>query len=146
MRTACVLLALMSTALYGADVYRSTDANGVVSYSDRPQGSDAEFVFVATPRSARSTARAPASPEGGATPPDQAADAPAAGEPVPQSEAERAETRAKNCATARDRVQAYAASSRLYRTAENGEREYLSSDEIDEARGRAAADVETWCN
>ena len=44
-----LFLALLGTAAFGADVYRSTAPDGSVSFSDRPQGADAQFVFSATP-------------------------------------------------------------------------------------------------
>ena len=50
---ATFLLALLGTAAHGADVYRSTAPDGTVSYSDRPQGADAQFVFSAATRPAR---------------------------------------------------------------------------------------------
>ena len=73
-------------------------------------------------------------------------------EPVAQAErlaqgAERqAQRRAENCEIARDRAQRFAVSHRIYRTLPDGEREYLSSEEIDEARARADADVQEWCD
>jgi Domain of unknown function (DUF4124) len=48
-----LFLALLGTAAFGADVYRSTAADGSVSYSDRPEGADAQFVFTATPSAAQ---------------------------------------------------------------------------------------------
>jgi hypothetical protein len=144
-----LLLALFGTAAYGADVYRSLDANGVVSYSDRPQGANAETVFVAVPRAGTGPAVAPQRPTraaqdaaaGSAQAPG--AEAPAAPEPTA---AELRAERQQNCATARERQERYAISHRLFRTLPNGEREYLSDAQIDEARARAVADVGTWCD
>ena len=53
---ATLLLTLLGTAAYAADVYRSTAPDGTVSYSDRPQGADAQFVQSTTQR-ARPAAR-----------------------------------------------------------------------------------------
>jgi hypothetical protein len=133
------LLALVSTVLCGAEVYRSTDASGTVSYSDRPQSDNAEFIFIATPR--------PTTPS-----PQPATVAAAAAQPAGVTETiqptaeERAAERVKNCSTARQRLQTYTTAHRLYRATENGEREYLNDAQIDEARARAEADVETWCD
>lgn len=139
-------LVVVATAVQGAEVYRSTDANGNVIYSDRPQDARSEYVYIATPRS--SAARAPASSEPQAGAARQAAAAPPAPEvvPAPRSAEDIAQQRAQNCNVARQRVQSYTASHRLYRQLPNGEREYLSDDQLDEARARAAADVETWCS
>jgi hypothetical protein len=60
--------------------------------------------------------------------------------------ARNAERRVKNCEIAQDRVERYEISHRLYRTTPDGEREYLSDAEIDEARTRAQADVQEWCD
>src|SRR5689334_7049124 len=58
--TACAMLILVGACgAHGAEVYRSTDANGTVRYSDRPLDGNAKPVFVATSRSGR-TATAPA--------------------------------------------------------------------------------------
>ena len=73
---AASLLAAFGTA-HGADVYRSTGPDGTVTYSDRPQGSDAQFVFAAATRSADGrTAAPPASPNTAGTAPEAAATPP----------------------------------------------------------------------
>ena len=48
-----LLLALVGTGAFAADIYRTTAPDGTVSYSDRPQGAQSEFVYAATPRVAR---------------------------------------------------------------------------------------------
>jgi hypothetical protein len=145
-----LFLALLSTAAYGADVYRSRAADGTISYSDRPQGENSEYVFVPTP-GAGNAANTPqrqtrgagdANAATAATPPE----APAAPTlPPGPTAAELREQRQKNCEIARERQQRFTISRRLYRTNADGEREYLSDPEIDEARAKAAADVEDWC-
>ena len=71
-----LLFALLGTAAYAADIYRSTAPDGTVSYSDRPQGSDSQFVSSATPRAPR-TAPAPAARTQAANAPQTAPEAPA---------------------------------------------------------------------
>lgn len=140
--SAAVLLATLALPLCAAEVYRSHDADGTVVYSDRPaEGS--ERVFVATSRLS-STPRQPVT-SGGAT----------AGSAQPevlsgQIRAERtpeeiAAEKERNCTAARERADRYKVSQRLYRTLPNGEREYLSDAELDEARAKADADVANWC-
>ena len=138
---------MLATGAYGGQVYRSTDANGNVVFTDRPT-ENSEPVNVTVPAAGR-----PGNP---ITSPDaKAAAAKAQGNgtanageqkkekaPTP---AEKEAERAKNCATARDRQTRYDQSHRLYKAGPNGEREYLNSAEIDEARAKAAADVATWC-
>jgi hypothetical protein len=143
------MLLLVGATAFGAEVYRSTDANGIVSYSDRPQDENAQPVFVAVPRAGTPAAPPPrpsrAAGESTAAATPEAA-APAAEEPPAPTAAELAALREENCAIARERRERYDVSRRLYRTLANGEREYLSDAEIDEARARAAADVDTWCD
>jgi hypothetical protein len=143
-----LLLALLTTAAYGADVYRSTAPDGTVSYSDRPQGADAQFVFSATSRAARPV---DAAPEPGAASGNAAANAPPEAPAVPTlpegpSAAELREQRQKNCEIAREREQRYALSRRLFRTNAAGEREYLDDAAVAEARAKAQADVKDWCD
>ena len=136
---------LAATIACGAEVYRSVDANGNVSYSDRPVGENPEAVVIAT--------RTPVLPPPSATPSQQNQAATGAApdetvqrerrEPTPE---ERAEDRAANCEIARERLERYTISRRLYRSLPDGEREYLSDAEIDEERAGAAADVEEWCD
>ena len=141
---ATLLLALLGTAAHGADVYRSTAPDGTVSYSDRPQGADAQFVFSAATRPA---ARAPeAAPNAGGAAPS-APEAPAVPTlPEGASAAELREQRQKNCEVAREREARYTVSRRLFRTNAAGEREYLDDAAVAEARSKAAADVQDWCD
>jgi hypothetical protein len=138
-----LLLALLGTAAHGADVYRTTAPDGTVSYSDRPQGADSEFVFSATPRGPRTAPAAQTGQAAGATPPE----APAVPTlPDGPSAAELRAQRQKNCEIARERNDRYTVSRRLFRTNAAGEREYLDDAAVAEARAKAAADVQDWCD
>jgi Domain of unknown function (DUF4124) len=142
-----LLLTLLGTAAYGADVYRSTAADGTVSYSDRPQGADAQFVFSASSPAAAARVEAPAGTARGAAtdaaPPPEAPANPTL--PDGPSSRELNEQRQKNCEIARERLDRYAVSRRLFRTNTAGDREYLDDAAVAEARAKAAADVEDWC-
>lgn len=141
-----LLLALMGTAAYGADVYRSTAADGSVTFSDRPQGADAQFVYSA----ARSRAAGATQPQAPGSAASNAATALPEAPAIPTlpdgptSQELRAE-RQKNCEIARERAARYELSRRLYRTNADGEREYLDDAAVAEARAKAAADVKDWC-
>src|SRR5262245_17114904 len=106
-----LLLTLLGTAAFAADVYRSTAPDGTVSYSDRPQGADAQFVQSTTPTAPRARAGAPAAPgaqpanPGAATAPEAAA-SPQELPPGP-SALELREQRQKNCEIARERLDRY---------------------------------------
>ena len=144
-----LLLALLATAAYGGQVYRSTDANGNVVFSDRPTDKS-EPVNVIVPTTGRpgNPITSPDAKAAAAKTQTGAAQANAAGDQKKekvQTPAEKEAERAKNCATARERQTRYDQSHRLYKAGPNGEREYLNSAEIDDARAKAAADVATWC-
>jgi len=138
---AALLLAVVGTGAHGADVYRSVGPDGTVSYSDRPQGADAQFVLATRPTTTRAPAGAPA-PATAESPPEAPA-TPAL--PEGPSSAELREQRQKNCATARERLDRYAVARRLFRTNDAGEREYLDDTAVADARTKAAADVQDWC-
>jgi hypothetical protein len=143
-----LLLALLGTAANGAEVYRSTDSNGVPTYSDRPNG-NSEPIYVATPRPGRpgnTVAPRTAAPPANAAPAAARQTAAAEQQPPAQQTAAQRDARVKNCGIARERAEKFAVSHRLYREAANGEREYLSAAEMDEAKAKAAADVATWCD
>lgn len=137
-----LILALAGTAALAADVYRTTAPDGTVSYSDRPQGADSQFVF--------SAGQAPAAqaPGGGAAAanavaPPEAPSAPTAPQ-GPSATQLRAE-RQKNCEIARETQQRYDLSMRLFRTNAAGQREYLDDAAVAAARAKAAQDVQDWC-
>jgi uncharacterized protein DUF4124 len=146
-----LLLALLATAAASADVYRSTDAKGTVVYSDRPSDVNAEPMVVTTPKPGRpgnaiapKAADAQANAANGQNAPGDKTQGAQKGAKKEPTAAEQ-EDKAKNCQAARERKQKYDMSHRLFRTGANGDREYLNDAEIDEARARAAADVQTWC-
>jgi hypothetical protein len=132
-------LMLVATSLSGNEIYRSVDKDGNLIYSDRPQGADAEPILLAAPRP---PTRPPASESRTGQP------EPPSPEPL-MAEIEReptADERAQICLAARERLELYTSARRLFRNTQDGEREYLDSDEMDAARASAAADVQTWCS
>ena len=142
-----LLLTSLGTTAYAADIYRTTAADGTVTYSDRPEGADSQFVSSVSPRAPRaaaSGAQAPARPANGT-----AAGAPQAPQtptlPDGPSSAKLREERQKNCEIARETQERYTLSRRLFRTNAVGEREYLDDAAVAEARAKAAADVKDWC-
>lgn len=146
----CLLLALLCASTGAAEqtVYRTVDATGNVVYSDRPLNDRSELVRVSTSggTSVTTVAAAPAQ-QAASGEPDADVQAPTPPAPLPEgpTAAEMLEQRAKNCEIARERQARYAVSRRLFRQNAAGEREYLSDAEIEEARARAAEDVQNWC-
>jgi len=57
-----------------------------------------------------------------------------------------AREREEQCQQAKELNKSYDTAHRLYRRTPDGEREYLSDDEIDNARSEAAKSVSEWCN
>jgi hypothetical protein len=140
-----LVLALLGTAAYGADIYRSTAPDGTVSFSDRPQA-NAEYVFTGTSTPDQRPAAPPAqraTPTSNAGPPE----APAVPTlPDGATSAELREQRQKNCDIARERQERYTLSRRLFRTNAAGEREYLDDAATAQAKAKAAQDVQDWCD
>jgi hypothetical protein len=140
---------MLSTAAYAGQVYRSTDANGNVVFSDRPTEKSEPVNVAVTPAGRPGNPITSPDAKAAAGKTQSGAQASAAGDQKTkekvQSPAEKEAERAKNCASARERQTRYDQSHRLYKPGANGEREYLNAAEIDEARAKAAADVATWC-
>ena len=132
-----------------ARVYKWVDAEGTAHYTDRPQNpalvEDTGISFSRTDNAAlqarlgRQEDFFDAEAERRADQADAEADA----------AAERQETRAQreeNCRSARETMETYETAHRLYRPGADGEREYLTDDEIDAARASAREAVQQWCD
>jgi hypothetical protein len=148
-----VLLCAMLIAWSGvasAVVYKWVDAQGKLQYGDRPpDGVHAEVVEMPGSHVGRS---APASPETKAPPPASAPNVAARPSPVSEDSAKKtvdedvAQTRDKQCADAQDRYKKLIEGRKLYKAGADGERQYLSSEEIDSERVNAKRDVDSICN
>jgi hypothetical protein len=138
------LLLLAAGSVWGAQVYRIVDADGNVSYSDRPDSQNVERIFIdtsiATPAATNPATADIAPPEEGVT-----GEFNTEVDEEPSAE-EIAAVRTENCGTARERQERFSIAHRIYRNTEDGEREYLNDEEFDALLAQAAADVETWCD
>jgi hypothetical protein len=133
-----------------ADVYRSTDAQGHVAYSDTPSPG-AQLVHVQNPRA---TLSAPTPSSNGA--PSAASAAPKSADPVHDQLAAQAaqqtvdkdvaSTRAEQCSKATDNYNSSIQARRIYKTGADGEREYLTDSEADEQRLNLRLAMESACN
>lgn len=144
----CALLMAWSS-LASAIVYKWTDAQGKTQYGDRPpDGVHAEVVELLGTHVARTVSATPtASPVAGASSPGKAAGAdPSATADKKAVDSDVAQTRDKQCAEAQDRYKKLIEGRRLFKTGDNGERQYLTSDEIDSERLNAKRDLDTICN
>jgi hypothetical protein len=136
----CAVLMAWST-LASAVVYKWVDAQGKIQYGDRPpDGVHAEIVEgLGSHNSRPNTAPAPA----------PTANAPAAAAPVETKKAvanDVSATREKQCAEAQERYKRLIEGRHIYKTGDNGERVYLSSQEIDSERVTAKQDIDETCN
>jgi hypothetical protein len=147
--TFLVCASLLFTVGQGAadGIYRSTDAQGRVVYSDQPAAGKAEVVRVeSAPRDeAAALARAAKDLENIAALDQQRkreALAKAAKEKAAETEAKKKQQR---CMEARNRYLGFTEHSRIYRRNEAGERVYYSAAEIDAERIRSKQRMDEEC-
>jgi hypothetical protein len=135
------------SGMAGAVVYKWVDAQGKLQYGDRPpDGVHAEVVellgtHVARGAPARSSESAPNQKASNRDQQNQ--DDAGAKKAV---DADVAQTREKQCADAQDRYKKLIEGRRLFKTGADGERQYLTSEEIDSERVNAKRDVDATCN
>jgi hypothetical protein len=152
MKRLLLFVALIAwSGMAGAVVYKWIDAQGKLQYGDRPpDGAHAEVVellgtHVARAAAARESSTA-ASPSSSSSPRTAAAGPQDDGTLKKSVEGDVEQTRAKQCADAQDHYKKLIEGRRLYKTGANGERQYLTSDEIDAERVNAKRDLDAICN
>ena len=129
------------SGMAGAVVYKWVDAQGKVLYGDRPpDGVHAEVVELLGTH----VAHAAAAKTSDSAPPKTANQDDAAVKKEVSEDVEQA--RAKQCAEAQDRYKKLIDGRHLYKTGANGERQYLTSEEIDTQRVSAKQEVDDACN
>jgi hypothetical protein len=140
--TLFVVLGLLCTYSATAAVYTWTDQDGKVHYSDKPVvGAQSLDIRTAPTDPAAVEAERKRLEEQQAA---EAEDQKKAEEAQKLSEADAAK-RAENCQKARVRLSAIMGAQRPYRTTADGERHYLSSEEIDTEIKEAEGGVTQWC-
>ena len=138
----CIVLGLSMAAAASAGVYSWTDPQGHVHYSDKPAaGAEALDIRTAPTDPERIAAQQKQSEE------QQTAEAEAQkkAEESAKLSAEDEAKRAENCQKAHVRLSAIMGAQRPYRTSADGERHYLSAEEIDAEIKEAEAGVTQWC-
>lgn len=150
------VLLVIPIGAFGAEIYRTIGENGEVVYSDLPPASgQAERVTVNVPGPGRSADRPAQSSSSRSQSSDPEGSESAPGGPGPTLNAqvprestpeEIAADRAQNCEYARQMQARYSTAHRLYRNGPDGERVYLSDDELSAARTKAESDVAAWCD
>lgn len=144
--TAVSLMALaLSTTVGASEIYKWTDDDGNVHYTDTPvegaerldiQSRNTDNTAVSRQTAAfqeRQVARAEAKAEAEASQPSE--------EELMAAAREKQE----QCSKYRDRLTTMVQSRRLYREDENGEREYLDDEEMQQAREKVQSQVEEYC-
>jgi hypothetical protein len=133
------------SGMASAVVYKWVDAQGKLQYGDRPpDGVHAQVVEgLGTHPSRAASAPASSTPTAGAQTKTVSAQEASAKKAVDE---DVAQTRDKQCADAQDRYKKLIEGRKLYKTGANGERQYLTSEEIDSERINAKQSVDTICN
>jgi len=136
------------SGMAAAVIYKWVDAKGEVQYGDRPpDGVHAEVVEML----GNHGVRAPGDRVSDTAPIARLAPAPAS-QATADDDAKKAvdsdvaQTKEKQCGEAQDRYKKLIEGRRLFKTGADGQREYLTSDEIDSQRLEAKRDLDTICN
>jgi len=142
----CVAL-LAWSGMASAVVYKWVDAQGKVQYGDRPpDGVHAELVEgLGTTHATQQPASNPGRPAPAAPTLGNAAPTPSEKEKKAVDQDVEA-TRQKQCTEAQDRYKKLIEGRHLYITGENGEKQFLTSEQIDTERLNAKRDVDALCD
>ena len=130
---AIAIFGLLPLTAAFADVYRSVDAQGHVQYSD-------------TPTPAANATAASAAAAGSTLNSDPARDTLAQQAAQQAVQKDLAATRAEQCSKATENYNSSVQARRIYRTGQDGEREYLTDAEADEQRLNLRLAMESACN
>ena len=137
------VLCLLACAPAAAEIYKCTDPQGAVHYTDGPcEGESAVF----TPRAAP-----PPDPDSAQRRDQTQRLLRAYREEKAEAEREAGrqrqvqQQREQNCTTARHRLESYLRASRLYRVDKDGRQVNLTAEERQQSTDSARAAVEHWC-
>jgi len=143
-----VTLLLAFAGAHAGDVYKTTDAQGRLVYTDKPPSLPAERLSVqsTTTDVVEVQKRYDAQMKQYGAADQAAADAAKKAADARKAQAMTAEDRAKRCIEARQRYESVMNAHRLYEPgATEGERRYLDSAEIDAARASAKQTMDELC-
>ena len=136
------------SGLASAVVYKWVDAQGKLQYGDRPpDGVHAEVVeLLGTHPNATHAASAPARTAD--TAPKVAGNNYQSNDADTKRDVDQdvAQTKEKQCTDAQERYKKLIEGRRIYKPGPDGERQYMSSEEIDTERVNAKRDIDTICN
>ena len=150
MRPIATLVAglLVSGAAAAGDVYVTKDAQGNLIYTDTPLTVPAKKVDIHSDSTNPDTVEQRYSSEMSQYAKDNQAAAKSQAQQAAAQQAaqDTAADQAKRCVEARQTYQTYMNSWRLYDTGANGERVYLTSEQIDKARADAKQAMDQFCS
>lgn len=130
-----------------ADVYKFKDDKGNVLYTDKPSTLPAERLNVQSLKTDVVAVQARQDAELKRMQESAGARDQTAAQRGEQQEAAQltAKDKAERCTRARERYDSYMNSQKLYQQEPNGERRYLTSEELDAARASAKASMDVMC-
>ena len=131
--------------LFAGPVYKWTDDEGNVYYSDTPVANAQRVAIDSRPTDPK---QAPAETQARADAQAQKAEDASSAPQEPTQEELQAEARerAENCTKYKERQLQFAQSRRIYRMDEDGERVYYDEEEMAATRARVAEQVNEYCN
>jgi hypothetical protein len=148
--TGILLIGLMSLPAMGEDavIYKWVDKDGVTGYGSLPPSeTDSEATRVRVQRTDKAALQSKRERQSNLSQAKNVRKQNAAQEAneANQDRKDNAAEQAENCDVARDRVERYNTAYRLFKTDENGERVYLTDEELDATRANAMGEVNKWC-
>ena len=127
----------------GAVVYRWVDAQGKVLYGDRPpDGVHAEVVELLGTHVARTTPTKDSAPTRTGAKNESQDDA----STKKAVDSDVQQVKDQQCAAAQEQYKKLIEGRRIYKTGPDGERQYLTSEEIDTQRADAKREIDATCN
>jgi hypothetical protein len=133
------------SGIAGAVVYRWVDAQGKIMYGDRPpDGVHAEVVEMLGTHVARAApTKDSAAPSRTGTKTDSGQDDASTKKAVDN---DVQQVKDQQCAAAQEQYKKLIEGRRIYKTGADGERQYLTSEEIDTQRADAKREIDATCN
>jgi hypothetical protein len=130
-----------------ADVYKFKDDHGNVLYTDKPSTLPAERLNIQSQKTDTVAVQARAQEEAQRLQDADKAAQQTSGANKDQQQATQlsATQKAEQCTKARQRYDTYMSSQRLYQQTPDGQRKYLSDDELTAARASAKASMDVMC-
>ena len=143
----CTLSVIATGTLHGTEIYKWTDEEGIVHFTELPTGVDGEEHLAIPSRPtdpAKVRAAVQARADAQKRTEQEAASAPPG--PTPEELEAAARSREERCNKYRERQTRFMQNRRIYRMDENGERVYYNEDEMQAAREQVQNLVKEYCS